>query len=87
MIRRGPLLTPMNLVTGSVQKKWRFTASPFGNIRLARLSLTITTFSPSLRSSALKSRPATIGTPSDRKNPGDTVRKFARGSSSPSAFL
>ena len=34
----------------------------------------MTTFSLSLRSSSLKSRPAMIGTPSEAKKPGDTVR-------------
>ena len=37
----------MNFITGSVHIKWRFTASWFGNIRCARLWLTITTFSAS----------------------------------------
>ena len=56
------------------------------NMRRTTLSLTITTFSLSAWSSALKSRPAMIGTPSALKNPGDTVRKLARGSSSPLTF-
>ena len=64
----------------------RFTASPPGNIRCATLWLTMTTFSASRRSASVKSRPATIGTPSDAKNPGETVRNRARGSSSPFAF-
>ena len=76
----------MNFITGSVHINLRFTASWLLNMRRATLSLMITTFSLSDRSSALKSRPAMIGTPSDLKNPGDTVRKLARGSSSPSAF-
>ena len=46
----------------------------------------MTTGSASLRSASLKSRPATIGTPSAAKKPGDTVRNRARGSSSPFAF-
>ena len=37
----------------------------------------MTTFSLSLRSPALKSRPAMIGTPSAAKKPGDTVRNRA----------
>jgi hypothetical protein len=61
-------------------------ASTRGNIRLATLSLTMTTCSPSRRSFSSKSRPAMIGTPSDPKKPDDTVRSRARGSSSPSAF-
>ena len=76
----------MNFITGSVHINLRFTASWLLNMRRATLSLMITTFSLSERSSALKSRPAMIGTPSDLKKPGDTVRKLARGSSSPSAF-
>ena len=43
----------------------------------------MTTFSASRRSASLKSRPAMIGTPSAAKNPGETVRNRARGSSSP----
>ena len=78
--------TPMNFITGSLHIILRLTASWVLNIRRATLSLMITTFSLSARSSALKSRPARIGTPSALKNPGDTVRKLARGSSSPSAF-
>ena len=85
-MRRPFLLTPMKSVTGSVHISLRLTASCPGNMRRARLSLTITTFSASSRSSALKSRPATMGTPSESKNPEDTVRNCARGSSSPLAF-
>ena len=44
-MRRGSGLTSMNLMTGSVHMHRRFTASGYGNIRRARLWLTITTFS------------------------------------------
>ena len=76
----------MNFITGSVHIKRRFSASWVGNIRCATLWLTMTTGSASRRSASLKSRPAMIGTPSDAKNPGETVRKRARGSSSPFAL-
>ena len=73
----APVLTSMNFITGSVQMNLRLTASWFGNSRCARLWLTITTFSLSARSPALKSRPAMTGTPSEAKKPGDTVRNRA----------
>ena len=50
---------------------------------LATLWLTITTVSLPRRSASVKSRPATIGTPSEAKKPGEMVRNRARGSSSP----
>ena len=46
-MRRGPVLTPMNFVTGSVHMNCRFTASMPGNMRRATLSLMMTTLSPS----------------------------------------
>ena len=64
---RGSGLTSMNFITGSVHVICRFTASWFGNIRCARLWLTMTTFSESLRSASLKSRPAISGTPARRR--------------------
>ena len=76
----------MNFITGSVHIRRRLTASWFGNIRCARLWLTMTTGSASRRSASVKSRPAMIGTPSAAKNPGETVRNCARGSSSPFAL-
>ena len=72
----------MNCMTGSVQRMWRLTASLFGNSCCARLWLMITTRSLSRRSPSLKSRPASSGTPSAAKKPGETVRNCARGSSS-----
>ena len=76
----------MNFMTGSVHIRLRFSASRVENIRCARLWLTMTTGAASRRSASLKSRPAMIGTPSAPKNPGETVRNRARGSSSPLAF-
>ena len=76
----------MNFITGSVHISRRFSASWVGNIRCATLWLTMTTGSASRRSASVKSRPAMIGTPSAAKNPGDTVRNRARGSSSPFAL-
>ena len=61
-------------------------ASWLGNIRRATLWLMITTGSVSYLSASVKSRPAIIGTPRAAKNPGDTVRKRAWGSSSLFAF-
>ena len=87
-IRRGfPLMPPNCTRSRSVHISRRLRpASTLGNIRCATLWLTMTTLSLSARSCSLKSRPAMIGTPSNAKNPGDTVRKRARGSSSPSAL-
>ena len=67
----------MNFMTGSVHIRWRLSASWFGNIRCARLWLTMTTFSASRRSASVKSRPAMIGTPSAAKKPGEIVRNRA----------
>ena len=85
-MRRGAGLVPTNFITGSVHITWRLTASWLGNMRCATLWLTMTTRSPSARSASEKSRPATIGTPSEAKKPGETVRNRARGSSSPFDF-
>src|SRR6266849_2849558 len=76
----------MNFITRSVHMMWRLMGSWPGNICCATLWLMITTGSPPRRSLSSKSRPATIGTPRAAKNPGETTRNCARGSSSRTAF-
>ena len=83
MIRRGSLLMPINFITPSVQRKWRFSASWPGNSFWATLWLMITTRSEPSRSVSLKSRPSRSGIPRVRKNPGDMERNRARKSSWP----
>ena len=67
--------------SGSVHQILRLRASPFGKSRCAMLWLTITTRSLPRRSSSVKSRPATTGTPSAAKKPGADARAAARAGS------
>ena len=53
--------------SGSTQVIVRFTAFPSGEMRSATLRLTMTTSSLPARSSSLKSRPATTGSPTTAK--------------------
>ena len=78
MIRRGSVLMPINFITPSVHRSFRFNGFCPGYSRFARLWLMITTRSAPSLSPSLKSRPAATGTPNVAKNPGDTERKFAR---------